>query len=265
MILYESKLFIKHNYLTGTTDLELNFKKNSEVFENSKSQLSEYLNKEKKDYLALKQIHSNIILEEPYINPSETEGDGIILKNSSKYGVIKTADCLPIVICDPNINVVILLHVGRKGARDGIINKSLKIFKDCYNSKINQLIVYLGPCLLFEDHIVFEEEKEGFGPKYFKPLPKGMHIINNKQLYDDYCKNRKNLNIDIKQKNSGYFDLKGFALDELLNFGILISNIDDCKINTFHNSNCHSYRRDYPDNGLSATYCSKKYPPIEVE
>jgi YfiH family protein len=258
MILYESKLFEKFNYLTGTTDMELNFKKNGKDFEESKMKLSKYLKRNIVDYLAVKQVHSNIILEEPYIIPSETEGDGIILKNSSKFAVIKTADCLPIVICDPEKDVVILLHVGRKGARDGIINKGLRIFQNCYNSNINQLIVYLGPCLFSEDHIVFEEEKEGFDPKYFRPLPKGIHVINNKQLYDDYCKNRENLKIDIKQKNSGYFDLKSFALDELINFGIQLSNIDDCKINTYSNSNSHSYRRDYPLNGLSATFCTKK-------
>ncbi len=257
MILHSSKLFEKFGYNVGTTDKELDFKRFGDHFQSSVESLTKYLHALPSQYLAVKQIHSNIILEQPYITSSTTEGDGIILKRSNMIGVIKTADCLPIVICDPTLDVTILIHVGRKGARDGIVDNAIKLFKSCYNSDISDLIVYLGPCLYFDDHIVFEEEKDGFDLKYYRALPPGVHIINNQQLYDEYITSRNVTEEDMKQKNSGYFDLKSFAVDKLLEFGIIESNIDDCNINTFTNLNCHSYRRDYPSNGLSATFAQK--------
>lgn len=257
MIVYSSQLFEQFGYNVGTTDNELDFKRTGNQFQTSVDRLTKHLHALPKHYLEVKQIHSTIILEQPYTSSSITEADGIILKKSNMIGVIRTADCLPIVLCDPCLDVLILTHVGRKGARAGIINKALNIFKSCYNSDILSLIVYLGPCLLFENHIVFEEEKEGFDTKYYQPFPAGVHLIDNQQLYDEYSTSRNISKEDVKKKKSGYFDLKSFAIDQLLEFAINKDNIDDCAINTYTHPNCHSYRRDYPNNGLSATFAKK--------
>ncbi|MGL4758458.1 MAG: polyphenol oxidase family protein [Patescibacteria group bacterium] len=255
--MYISKLFQKYGVLVGSTTNDLNFKRDPLTFEKNKTELYDKLNVNVTKFFHLKQVHSNLILETPFIN-EETEGDGIILKSKNILAGIKTADCIPLVLMDTESKVIILLHVGRKGAREGIITKAFKILENCYNSKPSNLIAYIGPCLYKKDHIVFEEELEGFDTKYYEPLPPATHIINNQALYDNYKEKFKLSDEYFKNKNSGFFDLKAFVIDEIMKKQISIDNIDDSKINTFDDPSYHSYRRDYPNNGLTLTFCFVK-------
>lgn len=251
--MYISKLFKKYNFTLQSTSIEMNFKKNNPDFESSIKTILDNTNNQRKDLILVNQTHSNIILESPYIKP-DTQADGIILKDMSKIAGIKTADCIPLILLDTVLKVAIFLHVGRKGGRDGIVENAFKIFRNCYNSKPENIIAYLGPNLEFNHHIIFEEEMEGFDLKYFIPLPKGTHIIDNQFLYDNYKLNFGYTDETIKTKNSGYFDYKTLIVDKLLAFGLTPENIDDCKIESYNNKQYHSYRRDAPDNGLMLTY-----------
>jgi YfiH family protein len=253
MILYTSQLFAQYGLIAGSTDKSLDFKKGNPNLENSFQHLLQHYGFEKKDYLGLNQIHSTIILEDPYINQN-TEGDGIITKSKTKFLGIKTGDCIPLILHDLNKGVTIAVHAGRKGVRNGIVDKALNIFKNCYNTDPKDLIVYIGPNIGYKNHLVFEEELQGFDEKYYQKLPKGQHVVNNSALYQDF-KNKNNLtDKDLNNYTSAFLDLKQIVLDKLQIFGMVKDNLDDCGIDSFFQTNTHSYRRDYPNSGLTLTF-----------
>jgi YfiH family protein len=253
MILYTSKLFAQHGLVVGTTDKSLNFNRRHTDFLASLDKITSYYSLSTKDYVAVKQIHSTIVIDETEI-VEDTEVDGIISQSKNKLIGIKTADCVPVIFYDLKNKVAVAVHAGRKGIRDGIIDKTLEILKKRYNTNFHDMIAYIGPNIAYKDHLVFEKELEGFENKYYEKLPKGQHVINNRRKYEDFKLSNNLTDEDLNEYTSAYLDLKQVVLDKLYNAGVLSENIDDCNINSFEEQNTHSYRRDYPENGLSLTY-----------
>ena len=266
MILYESKLFKKYNLTVGTTDIRLNFKRDNHNFDSNLLALSNYLGIDTIDFLTVKQTHSTLIINAKDIDASRlVEGDAIFLdynlnsrlevnhKSNIALG-IKTADCIPIIIHNTQTKETIAIHAGRKGVRNGIVDKCLELICNPSLSNPQDLIVYIGPNIGPDNHIVYSQELEGFDSKYYTLLPKGQHVINNQFLFDKSLASNTPSRDDLPNLISAHLDLSKFVIDKLLEFGIPASNIDNCKIDTFTNLKTHSYRRDAPDNGLSMTF-----------
>ena len=53
-----------------------------------------------------------------------------IITHLSKIPIgIFTADCIPILICDPRLQVAAAIHAGRKGTCQSIVNKTIMTMK----------------------------------------------------------------------------------------------------------------------------------------
>lgn len=112
-------------------------------FGNKFFDLSELTNMKSSVVHTLKQTHSDtfhsIHRSEP-IHP-EPEGDALGTQLPKQYLAIKTADCLPIMIHDPDSNKISAIHAGWKGVAIGIVPKVVaNYFK---NSK--HLRLFIGP------------------------------------------------------------------------------------------------------------------------
>lgn len=68
--------------------------------------------------------------------------------NLSGVGIlIKTADCQPILICDPVKNVVAGVHSGWRGSVQNITGETIRVLREHYGCDPRDLLVSIGPSL----------------------------------------------------------------------------------------------------------------------
>ena len=175
------------------------------------------------NYYELKQTHSDIvnILDDNYIN--NTEGDAIITNHKNKPMIIKTADCIPILLYDKENKVLALVHSGWKGTLKNITIKTINKMISIYNSKKENIQVVIYPSIR-KCH--FEVDIDVY--TLFKDK------INNIDKYT------------IKKNNKYYIDMQSIIKDNLKQIGI--NNIIDTNICTYCNKDkYHSYRYNRTD------------------
>ena len=86
-------------------------------------------------YALMDQNHSDKVLHVK--NAGSYKSDGIFTSNKKLGLVVRTADCMPILLKDDsNIGAV---HIGWKGVKNKIINNAIKHFK------VSELIMSVGP------------------------------------------------------------------------------------------------------------------------
>lgn len=164
------------------------------------------------------QVHGNKF----FVCPSRPLGgyiklgvDALISQNKNQILVIRTADCLPILIFDRKEKKVAILHAGREGLLKKIILKTIKGLR----SQPENLLVGIGP------HI-----------------RKCCYFLRKNKM--DLLK-RKDLQKFIEKRGKKfYLDLTKMAIDQLLKAGVKKENIEDLKICTFcQGKNFFSFRK----------------------
>lgn len=73
------------------------------------------------------------------------EGDFIITDQPHIALGILTADCLPLILYDPEHHVIALIHAGWKGAVQGIVQQTITTLQKNFNSNPTQLHIWCGP------------------------------------------------------------------------------------------------------------------------
>ena len=77
---------------------------------------------------SLKQIHSRVVFtaERP---GCAGEGDALVTRTPARAGVavsVRTADCFPILLADPEARAVAAVHAGWRGTAAGVVGASLE-------------------------------------------------------------------------------------------------------------------------------------------
>ncbi len=126
--------------------------------------------------LFLRQVHSDVVYsieEVPLKNP---RGDALITRLSGLLLVIKSADCLPVLLVDIGRRVVAAAHCGWKGTLHRILEKTVRGMKDRHGSKPEEILAAFGPCIGAGCYEVGEEVRrdylqERFPDTVFRPIP----------------------------------------------------------------------------------------------
>ena len=152
------------------------------------------------------QVHSDTIFVD-----GEGEGDGIIITKPS-IALIRTADCVPVVLFDEAANIAGVFHSGWRGTELKIVSKGLAKMKELGCKNISAVIF---PAIGFCCFEIGEELLERF----------------------------KNAGIPTERRGGKlYADLKTAIKNELQNGGVTdISDQSEC---TFCGEGYFSYRRD---------------------
>jgi polyphenol oxidase len=94
-------------------------------------------------------------------------GDGLLLLEKNVAGIIKTADCLPVIVYDLTVPVVGIVHAGWKGTALGIAAKAVRQMKTMGldPKKMGALIgPGIGPCCYnVQEDVAGIFEAAGFG------------------------------------------------------------------------------------------------------
>ncbi|MFW6129130.1 MAG: peptidoglycan editing factor PgeF [Candidatus Aminicenantaceae bacterium] len=128
------------------------------------------------NYIFLRQIHSDIIHLIDKVPEKKLTGDAIITSDPFLLLIIKTADCLPILLVDRNKKVIAAVHCGWKGTSQWIINKVIERMKKELGCHPSSILAALGPCICPECYEVGEEvfylyKKEHHSLRVFKKIP----------------------------------------------------------------------------------------------
>jgi len=93
---------------------------------------------------SLKQIHSNI----PHLAGQSGcigEGDALLTDRPGLAVSIRTADCYPILLADPEHRAVAAIHAGWRGTAAGIVGEALARMRNSYGTQTETLYAVIGP------------------------------------------------------------------------------------------------------------------------
>lgn len=95
---------------------------------------------------ALRQIHSNkVILAD---RPGDLgEADALISNTPGLTLAIRTADCLPILIADPENRAIAAVHAGWRGTVQQILQETIRAMSDQFGSRPKDLVIAIGPAI----------------------------------------------------------------------------------------------------------------------
>ena len=112
--------------------------------------------------IVLDQVHSDIVHCLDAAPDGRLEGDALITAASGLLLVIKTADCLPVLLVDEARRVVAAVHCGWRGTWRRILGKVVSELRDRFSSNPADLLAVLGPCIGAECYEVGDEVRERF-------------------------------------------------------------------------------------------------------
>ncbi len=213
------------------------FIKNIHVFFGSKqlSQLSD-LKKQFSHYTLFEvtQVHKNTIV------PASKEkilADGHYTSHLQHALCIKTADCMPILICPPQTQPIFALHAGWRGLAQNIISAAFSSFS--INDRQNTY-VFIGPHISSQNYEVdWETANQLFNSTPSCPAEK-LHSLslNNKPL----------------------IRLEAIATEQLLSEKIPLKNIVSYSVDTFSSKHHFSHRRTPQNPGRNWSFIAINQP-----
>jgi hypothetical protein len=173
--------------------------------------------------LLLNQIHSNEVIvidsqEKIYGNQDLPKADAIVTNLKNIAIAVVTADCSPILLFDPEKQIIAATHAGWRGAKLGIISATITMMKKIGAQKISAII---GPMIQQKSYEVSQDFVDDF-------------LTENSINQKFFLKSQKPFKY--------WFNLSSYVEEKLKNEGL--EKIENLKIDTYENEeNFFSFRR----------------------
>lgn len=151
------------------------------------------------------------------------DADAVILSTAGIAVAVRTADCLPVLLADPVLNVVAVIHAGRRGSEMGVTAKTVELMAQRFGSKPERVLAGLGPCI---GECCYEVDD--------------VTAMN----FHKSCGGEKGVMLDIVSANKRQLIMVGVAPKNIFNSGICVS----CE-----NSKFFSYRKERNNTGRFLT------------
>ncbi|OQW37026.1 MAG: hypothetical protein A4E19_14945 [Nitrospira sp. SG-bin1] len=99
--------------------------------------------------LSVKQVHGTeaLVVDRALASTDRFVGgwDALVTDQPGVMVAVRTADCVPILIHDPNRRVVAAVHAGWRGAVSGIVPKTLALLQSQFGSCLGDVRISIGP------------------------------------------------------------------------------------------------------------------------
>ena len=117
--------------------------------------------------LTVKQVHGTDILVIDQPNPDlahflDIECDAIVTDQPGILIGILVADCFPVLLYDPTLQVVAALHAGWRGAAAGIIGRTVTAMGNIFGCRPENLLAAIGPGIGAHRYEVDRPVREAF-------------------------------------------------------------------------------------------------------
>ena len=73
--------------------------------------------------------------------------DAVITNRKDIIIGIRTADCVPVILCDTKTHAIGAVHAGWRGTAVGILRKTIRAMEDCFGSSASNMLVAVGPSI----------------------------------------------------------------------------------------------------------------------
>lgn len=168
------------------------------------------------------------------------EADGLITRQRGVAVAVLTADCVPVLLADPEAGLVAAVHSGWRGAEGGIMDASVSRMI-ALGATAERLRAVIGPCIRAPSYVVGSEVRDRFLARHSKNdvffAPGG----------------------ESSQFN---FDLPGYVAHRLRCGGLASENIHDVELCTYQlESEFYSHRRACHDH---AAPCGRQMGAIFI-
>jgi YfiH family protein len=124
----------------------------------------------------LNQVHGKRVVHwgSPAFDNGSPDADAIISDQPGSICVVRTADCLPILLCSVDGAEIAAIHAGWRGLAAGIVDTTL----DAMTTPASELTAWLGPAISQPAFEVGLEVRESFGAwgesdAFFQPNDRG--------------------------------------------------------------------------------------------
>ncbi len=147
--------------------------------------------------------------------------DALFTAKKNLFLAISIADCSPVILFDSQKNIIACIHAGWRGTAGRIVEKTIKQIQIEFGSLATDIVAFIGPSAGSCCYEVGQEVAEQFSKECVINKANGKFML------------------DVKRAN----------MLQLLENGVLNSNIEvhlDC---TIHNELYHSFRRDGKESG----------------
>lgn len=167
-----------------------------------------------------KQIHSTNINYSGH--PQHfLDSDAIYTDRKNNFLAVSVADCIPVLLYEPDKKIVAAIHSGWKGSANKIVSLTIDEIQGKMGAETESLVAFIGPGISQKNYEVGDDVGK---------------------FFDDEVKIHKN--------GKFYLDLKKNIYRELVSKGLKESNIEVCDLCTFEEKELlHSYRRDKEKSG----------------
>lgn len=115
--------------------------------------------------VTVRQVHSNrtIVAAQAHASSSQIqEADGIFTSERGLMVGIQTADCVPVLVADPENRAVAAFHAGWRGTVDRIVELGIAQMRRELGSDPAELVAAIGPCIGACCYTVGDEVREKF-------------------------------------------------------------------------------------------------------
>ena len=156
--------------------------------------LAEAVGFDSKRLVSVPQIHSDRIFTvtedmcgEGVVKKALREGDGYVISQKGLFAAIKTADCVPVLLCDKSTKACAAVHAGWRGTVGGITKNAVDMMT-ALGIKKEDILVAIGPCIgncCYEVGGEVREEFMSVSPEYsafFTPMNDAPSYTNNTEI-----------------------------------------------------------------------------------
>jgi YfiH family protein len=173
--------------------------------------------------VTLRQIHSDLVVNAAGLANRQCEGDALVTNEIGKRIGVRTADCAPLLVADPETRAVAAIHAGWRGTVSAIAQKAVARLAQEFGANPANLHVAIGPAIRGCCYEV--------GPEVVRQLA---------PLFPEWANRERRRRVDLVEANRRI----------LVAAGIPDRQIHDCGHCTYcEHDRFFSYRRDPDDPG----------------
>lgn len=162
------------------------------------------------------QLHSDVIHRVDSVPPEKLEGDALMTNVPGLVLVIRTADCLPVLLVDEENRAVAAIHCGWRGTEKRILEKAVQTMGEVYGSKPATMLAALGPCIGAACYEVGVEVKKAFIKAGF---PEGLFVERGKLPAIQVPNYQGKYLLDLREANIWLLRELGFKKTNIFNPG----------------------------------------------
>jgi YfiH family protein len=142
------------------------------------------------------QVHGDgvkLVKDQVDIDNSEERFDALVTRLTGVLVGVKTADCVPVLIVDPQTGACAAIHAGWRGTVASIVVRAIERMQAEFGSSPTDLIAAIGPAAGCGSYEIGQDVLDAFAAnfqgseKYFRPTKEGhalvdLHLANKDQL-----------------------------------------------------------------------------------